>query len=261
MATRKKPAPQTRAPEEPKQLKPRAKVLSRKDRDALYNLACRVVQADPEIEAKFEAAAALEREMMAKVNAMLVANVEELFDPADMAVLAKYGHTRKPTSMQVQLKDEAASSHDAGVSYGGHYWRFPVDDNGVPLGPKTPILDMHDVPWNERDEWCARFPSTERIVLAGDDEALFKKWVCADEDVNLLTDQREKLRRDLLADYRALIEGARTYEAVLEVWPEASALRGTIAPQNTALSVLSTDALTRIKQDIRRRAALAVAAE
>ena len=56
-----------------------------------------------------------------------------------------------------------------------------------------------------------------------------------------------------LSDYRALIEGARTFEQVLTVWPEAETLRSDMG--STALIVLSDEVVDRIKADVAQRRA------
>lgn len=143
-------------------MKPRQKVLNKKDREALEALARRVVEADPATEAAFVEADKTAENLRAKVMAMLRKNVEELFDPADMAVLAKYGRVSRTTHVRVQLKKEALSAHDAGVSYGGHHWRFGygsgIDEQDA--GPLVPDLGDRHLPWEKREEWRSQFPAT-----------------------------------------------------------------------------------------------------
>lgn len=244
-------------------MKPRQKVLNKKDREALEALARRVVEADPATEAAFVEADKTAENLRAKVMAMLRKNVEELFDPADMAVLAKYGRVSRTTHVRVQLKKEALSAHDAGVSYGGHHWWFGygsgIDEQDA--GPLVPDLGDRHLPWEKREEWRSQFPATDTILLRGADEKLFRSFLDAEESASLRKSDRETSRQALLDAYMALIRGARTYEALLDVWPEASTLRDNIAPANTAVSLLSEDALDLIKKDVARRASATPSAD
>ncbi len=81
--------------------------------------------------------------------------------------------------------------------------------------------------------------------------------MAAIENVDHTLNQRKQHRRQLEADYRHLIEAARTFEELLEVWPEASVMREKIDTrvQKNALTTISTEALDRIREDISKRAA------
>ena len=62
----------------------------------------------------------------------------------------------------------------------------------------------------------------------------------------------EKAFKAKLADYRKLIMGCRTFNEVALVWPAVEALRDKLMPDTAAkraLSVLSEDALARIRAD------------
>lgn len=56
-----------------------------------------------------------------------------------------------------------------------------------------------------------------------------------------------------LSDYYALINGARNLEDVTEVWPEAEAVRSSLGAR--AMTILSSDALERIRRDVSERQA------
>lgn len=59
----------------------------------------------------------------------------------------------------------------------------------------------------------------------------------------------KKARDTKLSDYRALINSAKTYEDVLDVWPAAAALAERIKHQQTSLVVLSADKIAAIRAD------------
>ena len=73
------------------------------------------------------------------------------------------------------------------------------------------------------------------------------KTSAAIQKLELSNDAYQKKFERILRDYRALIEGSRYFEDVLEVWPGVEALAGEICKQPTAVSVLSEDALARIR--------------
>lgn len=57
-----------------------------------------------------------------------------------------------------------------------------------------------------------------------------------------------------LGDYRSLIAAAKTFEDVVEIWPEAEQLRNVICKGSVALSVVSDDLVARIRADVQARA-------
>lgn len=59
----------------------------------------------------------------------------------------------------------------------------------------------------------------------------------------------KKVRYEKHTKYRSLIETARYFEDVIEVWPAAAALSARITPSSTALVTLSDDVKTFIKSD------------
>lgn len=58
-------------------------------------------------------------------------------------------------------------------------------------------------------------------------------------------------------DYRGLIRAARTFEEIVEVWPEAEELRQSICQGSTAMTVFSPELVERIRQDVAERAVAA----
>ena len=235
-----------------REFKPRKKVLSEKNRDVLYSLANKKVQADPKTEVAYQKAQAKVAAMHDEIEAMLVAKIEELYDAADMAALAKYGQTTRMTTVAVQLKKRAEDAAEKGTTGGYSHWRF------VGTGPSVPRWQYPDgLSYEAREEWRSNLPKNN-VLLKGADETKFLKWETLVEEESLARRAREDSRRSILEDYRSLVRAARTYEDVLEVWPEASEVRAEIAPEiGTALSIFSEDAAERIKADFVRRQKLA----
>lgn len=58
-----------------------------------------------------------------------------------------------------------------------------------------------------------------------------------------------------MADYKGLITASRTFEDVVEVWPEAEQLRTRICGARQALSIVSDELVARIRADVQARAA------
>lgn len=88
-----------------------------------------------------------------------------------------------------------------------------------------------------------------QIYDAGpNDASAVEDWVLARDILKAANDEKRK-------DYSALIAASRTFEDVIEIWPEAEELRDTICPKNTALTALGNGAIARIKADVASRAA------
>jgi hypothetical protein len=69
-------------------------------------------------------------------------------------------------------------------------------------------------------------------------------------------DQMQKSRESLVAAYKGLIMGSRHFETVLETWPEATEMSTQIGRKGqTAISIVSQEAIDLIKQDQMKRKA------
>lgn len=90
------------------------------------------------------------------------------------------------------------------------------------------------------------------LELPADHEvwALWRAYRAACEAVDVAESEKRK-------DYYALIDNCRNFEDVLEVWPEAEAMREQLnIPPTHAISTLSEDVIERIKADVAQRAAM-----
>ena len=92
---------------------------------------------------------------------------------------------------------------------------------------------------------CAQYQSNRPVILSDKDIALVVTWEKAKAAYN------ESIQKKL-ADYKALINGSRNFEDVLEVWPEADKVRGDIG-LNAVSTELSADVVKRIKADVAAR--------
>jgi len=137
-----------------------------------------------------------------------------LYPAKDMAVLQRY---------QTATADKCIYFSTGGGDY--QQFCFRDADKRIPLRP--------------RDRGCnSRTP----ILLEGENEAALKAYNVAAEDHK----SNLKSRGD---DFKALIFGAKTFNEVASVWPGAEALREAICGQQTALSVLSSDVIDRLRAD------------
>jgi len=130
----------------------------------------------------------------------------------DMAVLKKYGM--------------ATSDACIFVSTGGYnYERFEYrrGDQRIALRP-------------ERD--CRRQP----ILLYGDAEKAYDEYKAQEK-------ARSAAIKSRYRDFAALIEGAPNFNALVEAWPAAEVMRESIVGTSTALAVLSSEVIDRIKAD------------
>ena len=147
------------------------------------------------------------------VAPLVTALVEKMFPPADMAVCKKYDAAWPDTCIKMQMP-------------GGLVDQFTYESEEV-----APLVARHN---------CSR-----QIYLADHKlTAKFEVWVSAAKHY---TETKEAL----LEKYRAFIRNAKTFEEVLEVWPEAAAIAGRIH-FNLPIA-LSEDDLALIKRDSQAR--------
>lgn len=231
--------------------RPRKKILSEKNRDTLRALARRKVQADPSTEKALAKAQEKHDTLFDEVGVMLKAKIEATCIAEHMTVLTKYGQTAALAAVRVQLKKQSEDAAEKGTSGGFHYWRFSGDTQ--PTIPRWRYPD--EIKWDDREGWKRdNVPDYDNVLLGGAEEKKYIKYQEAVAALALATDAKEKSRREILEDYMALILSARTYEDVLEVWPEASEVRNDIVPGAcTAIARFSDAAAERIKADFARR--------
>lgn len=138
-------------------------------------------------------------------------DAEKKYPPSDMAVLEKYDAAGKDTCIN-------------GGNPSGVFVRFQfTEDEHAPTMP-------------------SRYCSSRSISFT-------QRAADAIDAYEKAKNALEKARSEKLTKYRSLIETARYYEDVLEVWPAAAVLADRITPAATALVTLSDDVKTFIKSD------------
>lgn len=138
----------------------------------------------------------------------------QLYPAKDMEVLARY---------KAATVDRCIYYSTGGMDY--QQFDFRVDDARAPLRP--------------RERGCnSRTP----FMVEGADEAAMKAYFAAKKS------HKEKIEARN-SDFAALINGAKSFNEVAGVWPGAEALRSTIVGHETALAVLSSEVIDRIRAD------------
>jgi len=97
--------------------------------------------------------------------------------------------------------------------------------------------------------------SRARLITSNQIDILMDNVECFDR-LQIAFDQMQKSRESLVAAYKGLIMGSRHFETVLETWPEATEMSMDIGRKGqTAISIVSQDAIDLIKQDQMKRKA------
>lgn len=214
--------------------------LNKNSRELLIAHARRVVRADSRLEKDLEKTEASRDALRAKVVEALLEASAKKYPAADMEVLRRYECTSKVTRVLVFLDSDMKNDTTAPSEF-----RLRREELGVSEGES---LSEHGFELPN-----GAFVHHHQLVLKGAAESTWRKWKEAVAAVEQLTEAKEKARREVLRAYEAFIANARWYEDVLEIWPEASELRDAIAPQCTALSVVTPDLLDLIRADVARR--------
>jgi len=195
---------------------PKNKRLAERDRDALMIFAKKQIEAT-------EDRVTLDTAYEAAADA-IAALVRKENPPAEMKVLAKYNLAGADGCISIS-------------SGGGDFQQFDFnkDDPRIPMRP-----------YSRRG--CG-YGNRSPILMDDATHEIHKAY--AGELAKSL-EQRQKRYND----FNALIWGTTTFNALVEVWPAADAMREKIVGSSTALSVLSDEVIDRLKAD----PALAVAA-
>lgn len=148
---------------------------------------------------------------------------QKQFPEDDMKLLQKYGVAKTTTDIPIlfHCKDTGKSDHDS-VTVEESF--IHPENNSWRTDPKHKVQSKYDGPLHKA---CKAYSQAKK----DHDEAITSK------------------RRD----YNTLIDNARTFEDVLEVWSEAEELRTSICGTTTALATINNDVIVRIKKDVEKR--------
>ncbi len=137
--------------------------------------------------------------------------------PADMKVLAKY---------KLATPDACVPVSTGGSNF--EMFTFRNDDKRIPMRPVS-------------NRGCG---SRQRapLLLEGKAEAAVDAFFAADK-------ARTAALKARLADFKALIGGTPSFNALADTWPAVEAMREKIVGTSTALAVLSAEVVDRIKAD------------
>lgn len=185
------------------------KRLAERDRDALMQFAKKQIAAT---EDRGSLDATYERAADA-----IAALVRKENPPADMKVLAKYGL--------------AGIDGCVAISSGGgdvQQFNFKDDDPRIPMRP-----------YSRRG--CG-YGQRAPILMDDTTHEIHKVYAA---ELKASRDQA-KIR---FADFKALIWGTNSFNALAEVWPAIEVMREKIVGTSTALSVLSDEVIERLKSD------------
>lgn len=188
---------------------PKNKRLSDRDRLALYTFARDQIEAT---EDRTALDAAYER-----AADVISAAVRKDNPPADMKVLAKYG---------LASPDGCVPISTGGSNF--EQFEFRADDKRIPMRPQA-------------RRGCG-YGQRAPILLEGETEKAVDAYFAAGKSRKDAVDARYK-------DFKALIYGTPSFNALAEVWPAVEAMREKIVGTGTALAVLSNDVIQRIKAD------------
>lgn len=148
---------------------------------------------------------------------------EAAADAIHKVVVARWPQKDMRVLQRYDVADEDACVY---VSTGGYnYERFTYRDGDKRIAIRP-------------NRNCSRQP----IMLEGSDETAFDAYCAATKAADAANNQR-------LADFRALINGTLTFNALVEVWPALEALRTTICGNRSAVQILSADVVSRVQND------------
>lgn len=142
------------------------------------------------------------------------AAVVEKFPPKEMAVLVKYEAARPDACVYVTSPDNI---------FNYDRFSFRAGDKRITARPR---------------QNCRGMP----IALEGERAAAYANF-------KAVSDAYDKQVTQRLGDFRSIIFGSGTFNALADIWPAAEALRGEIVGSSAALSTMSEEVIARLKAD------------
>lgn len=184
------------------------------------------VVADPELEKAHREARERREAAAERLKAVLFKAMEKRYPRKDMDALEKYHLTRSPSNIGLN------------TDKGGVQW----------LGLPAEILEAMRVAYEPN--------SYRREVILDIDKAgekVFWHYKDAEDGEKLAQSAVAAELTERRADYRSLIDGVKTFEEVLAVWPECAPLTEQIGQPGTSLLLLSDEVKERIAEDSAKR--------
>lgn len=150
--------------------------------------------------------------------------IEKLYPQSDMAVLKKYGATDP-------LKGESRYSRQV-------YFNCEKDDNGE--GNRTVMVEL-----KESIDCSLLVPASKDRHTIARGHKIFKLY----DRLKELDQEWNDRTKEIMADYKALIYGARNFEDIIEIAPDLEDQADVLFPKTTAIASLSNEAIARIRRD------------
>lgn len=242
--------------------------LNKLDRNILRSYAQRKVSETPlgDLDDRLATAEARHTAARNQLADLLRRKIEAKFPPAEMDVLAKYNFTTFPDPVVVVDLSTGKARWDRPFMYvtnddrneaAGYVRNF----NGcwvLPGGRKARVFNKESLEQLYERSGAPKVPGNYKdppLGLTAEEMRLFNDWADAHEERQLRRDQRLDELKRIYEDYDALIDHCRTFEQLVELWPEAEACRPDIIGTGTALTTVSAESITRIQANVATRKA------
>ena len=237
--------------------------LNRDKRDVLHALAAHAVQdtpLDPAIEKRVKAARVMFDRIHERRQAEAGVLVARKYPAGDMKTLAKYELTKHVQS--VLFVDLDTKDHFNVELFNDHKWSrenravdpHSYEENSRRKAARAEVVKgiSLEVPSGSPSQ-PSYMRSPSALEASGKLIGMRRVLKEALDELNV-AEHADKERRDSIQrDFVALIEGSRTFEVVIEAWPEAKKVTDQIVGAGRAVSLVSSEAIERIRANMQAR--------
>ena len=235
--------------------------LNRDKRDILQRLAAEVIKdtpIDPTIEKRVKDAHNGYDKAHAAVVKAALGVYNKAYKPDDLKVLKRHGVLVDALSLdfvnldtrhngRVRLFNDYKFQRENLPKGVGHAHRLTAEEHNVYRMAEEKAMDKARVKVAEKGKYTAYLTMTDAMPkMLGDLKG-------AKDELQIAESADDEKRRTIAMDFNALIESARTFEDVCAVWPEAKTVSGEIVGLSQQVSLMSDDAVERIRQNMQTR--------
>ncbi len=237
--------------------------LNRDKRDVLHTLAARAIQAtplDPAVEKRVKVAREAFDRLFERRRAEVAVLVGRKYPAGDMKTLAKYELTKYVQS--VLFVDLDTKDHFNVELFNGRKWErenpssntysYEYDHRRKAARAEVVKGISLEVPSNSPSQ-PSYMVSKTAVEASGKLVGMRGASKEALDELDIAEHADKERRDNIQCDFVALIEGSRTFEDVIEAWPEAKEVTDQIIGAGRAISLVSSEAIERIHANMKAR--------
>ncbi len=231
--------------------------LNREKRDILRGLAIKIVKdtpINPDIEKRVKNAKHNYKKTFSNLVTVAKTIRNNAFPAAEEKILKKYNLTDEHT--HIMFTDEETRQPIRIELFDVRSWELENEPAEGIQSATYEVRCQYDTDRRIAQNACQyAIPKSDRytsfhFVANRPLMKLYNKLQTIKDELQMATESDADMRHVIMRDFEALIFGSKTFEEVVEIWPEATQLTDRICSDGTSVTLVSDEAKARIMQNM-----------